>query len=603
MNQNCYNSYGFDQIQPPQYPVMSEEIFQAKENLMKSIQTFLKKFNRITFREMPKVLSQDWEKFFKIQHAQPEDTHELLRKLFEDLQIISKELAEYINSPSWNRRAFYDNDDDYSIQYKEYLENSSNAIAPVLPTEEPEYSLSMGDEHLSTIPETESDELIKSSVENLVPIQSESKVASDNESEYDVPVCDDFTTISNPLFDCNDDFTSSDDKSLSNGDVLMENFKIEEIELFLDMDDWMPPGDDYDSEEDIHFIKELLSNDTLPLPENESSSFDHHDDLLFSCPHPKPPDVEIFFDFEPDTTIFHQSRVEKKLSVIEQPISSAPPADSTANYNMHNMGKTISELHALLIEYEKCLSKKAATLQVMAIQGGRIQKANKKSLNAKGKGKEKGKGKDKPEVGHWKMHCPAYLAELIKKKKQVGTVNSLGLRGERMLKQGALYLCVGNGVHAKVKAIGSDDLVLPNSIVICLDNCHYAPTITRGYPKETIGYYFYFLPENKIDIVRYAEFLQKNLISLEVSERAKELKEIQDKDTSPFENTNEILIEVEGFELPYEKVVPIRRVDYEETFSPVADIKAIMILIDIAVTPLFVKKTLCHNLGVSSKHS
>ncbi|GKF32843.1 hypothetical protein Tco_0102641, partial [Tanacetum coccineum] len=66
------------------------------------------------------------------------------------------------------------------------------------------------------------------------------------------------------------------------------------------------------------------------------------------------------------------------------------------NYNMHNMGKTIGELHALLLEYKKGLPKKAATPQVMAIKGGRIQKANKKSLNAKGKRKEKGNGKDKP---------------------------------------------------------------------------------------------------------------------------------------------------------------------------------------------------------------
>ncbi|GJX47888.1 hypothetical protein Tco_0273078 [Tanacetum coccineum] len=42
------------------------------------------------------------------------------------------------------------------------------------------------------------------------------------------------------------------------------------------------------------------------------------------------------------------------------------------NYNMHNTGKTIGELHAMLIEYEKGLPKKAATPQVMAIQGGRI---------------------------------------------------------------------------------------------------------------------------------------------------------------------------------------------------------------------------------------
>nr|GEW66066.1 zinc finger, CCHC-type [Tanacetum cinerariifolium] len=47
-------------------------------------------------------------------------------------------------------------------------------------------------------------------------------------------------------------------------------------------------------------------------------------------------------------------------------------------YNKHNLGKTIGELHGLLIEYEKGLPKKAAIPQVMAIQGGRIQKANKK---------------------------------------------------------------------------------------------------------------------------------------------------------------------------------------------------------------------------------
>ncbi|GKD48802.1 retrotransposon protein, putative, ty1-copia subclass [Tanacetum coccineum] len=55
-----------------------------------------------------------------------------------------------------------------------------------------------------------------------------------------------------------------------------------------------------------------------------------------------------------------------------------------------------------------------------------------------------------------------------------------GLRGARKLKQGALYLYVGIDVHAQVEAIGSFDLVLPNGLVICLDNCHYAPTITKG---------------------------------------------------------------------------------------------------------------------------
>ncbi|GJU57451.1 hypothetical protein Tco_1235217 [Tanacetum coccineum] len=63
-----------------------------------------------------------------------------------------------------------------------------NIAEPV--TKQPEYSLSMGDKHLDTIPETESDKVIKSGGENLVLIPSESEVTSDNESECDVPAND-----------------------------------------------------------------------------------------------------------------------------------------------------------------------------------------------------------------------------------------------------------------------------------------------------------------------------------------------------------------------------------------------------------------------------
>ncbi|GJX31616.1 hypothetical protein Tco_0241471 [Tanacetum coccineum] len=138
-----------------------------------------------------------------------------------------------------------DDDDDYTIQNKEYLENSSKAITPDLPTED---SLIMGDEHLSTIPEKESDEFIKSSVEDIVPIPSESEDTSDNESECDVPVCDDSSPLdvsednpvifSNPLFDSNEDFTFSDDESLSEEDVPKETFKIYSNPLFEFDDDF-----------------------------------------------------------------------------------------------------------------------------------------------------------------------------------------------------------------------------------------------------------------------------------------------------------------------------------------------------------------------------
>ncbi|GJT97174.1 hypothetical protein Tco_1092692 [Tanacetum coccineum] len=101
-----------------------------------------------------------------------------MSKLLEDVRNINEELSEFINSPSWNRPTFYNDDDEYTVIYRKPKE-----ITPDLPIEEPDNSLSMGDEHLNTIPETE-----KSSVENLVPIPSEFKGIS--EDICDVPSCD-----------------------------------------------------------------------------------------------------------------------------------------------------------------------------------------------------------------------------------------------------------------------------------------------------------------------------------------------------------------------------------------------------------------------------
>nr|GFA49767.1 hypothetical protein [Tanacetum cinerariifolium] len=77
----------------------------------------------------------------------------------------------------------------------------------------------------------------------------------------------------------------------------------EEIDIFTGTDDLLLgiESDDYDSEGDIHFLEEILGNDSIPLPKNESSNFDHQDDLSFSRPPLEPPDVEVFFDFEPNS--------------------------------------------------------------------------------------------------------------------------------------------------------------------------------------------------------------------------------------------------------------------------------------------------------------
>ncbi|GJW57483.1 hypothetical protein Tco_0104214 [Tanacetum coccineum] len=219
----------------------------AREDLMESIQNFLKKFDRISFRETPKVLTQAWDKFFEIKHAQSEEVQELLNKLLQDLQSINEELAEYINTPSWNlpTSSYDDDDDEYSFATQEYLMTCSTTITP----EEPVDSLIIEDEHLDTIPKTESDEFIKSSVENLVQNPSE----SEDECECDVPDCDDsqttnFSTFSNPLFD---DSTSSDDESSH-----------EEFNSIHNEDlDSTPKNDRFDTES--YLLESLLNRDTL----------------------------------------------------------------------------------------------------------------------------------------------------------------------------------------------------------------------------------------------------------------------------------------------------------------------------------------------------
>ncbi|GJS66836.1 hypothetical protein Tco_0681400 [Tanacetum coccineum] len=421
MNQNFNysNSFGLDQIQPPQFSTVQlleierinkEESFKKKDMSIEEIMSE-KRLIDDEINDITNDLSYKRFRGEKIDDEYERDCEIKIKQLLQDysgldIEMRKKErvLMEEKYLATSQRIKSICNDEDDSIPLRDIIARYSPFVAitsspPVLPTEEPEDSLIIGDEHFDTIPEKESDELIKSSVENLVPIPSESEDFSDNESKCDMPVCDDFTTFSNPLFDSNVDFTSSDDESLSDEDVPMENFKIysnllfddeeiispkidphyfnaesnliesllnrdilidsspkfdflleefsgelahinpippelnleiadtileslspspipvtdsdslmEEIDLFLASDDLMPPGienDDYDSEGDIRFLEELLINDSLPLPKNESSNLDHFNDPSSPRPPPEPPDVEISLIFEPDAPVIN----------------------------------------------------------------------------------------------------------------------------------------------------------------------------------------------------------------------------------------------------------------------------------------------------------
>ncbi|GJW90297.1 hypothetical protein Tco_0167850 [Tanacetum coccineum] len=124
-------------------------------------------------------------------------------------------------------------------------------------------------------------------------------------------ILDEFS-LPRPPEESNSEISDATIESLSPSPIPVEDSDslMEEIDLFLASDDSMPTGieiDYYDSEGDIRFLEELLSNDSPPLPENESFSLDHFDDPSLPHPPPEPPDVEICFNFEPDAALFRRS--------------------------------------------------------------------------------------------------------------------------------------------------------------------------------------------------------------------------------------------------------------------------------------------------------
>ncbi|GKD09294.1 retrotransposon protein, putative, ty1-copia subclass [Tanacetum coccineum] len=211
---------------------------------------------------------------------------------------------------------------------------------------------------------------------------------------------------------------------------------------------------------------------------------------------------------------------------------------------MHSMGKTVTELNAMLKLHEQTLPRKDVAPALLAIRAGRVQKNQKRKSHKAAKGNQrKGNAKmgyapvqappfsPKPknpptpkkdnhakdaichqcgEVGQWRRNYPIYLAELMKKKKlsqraSASGINTIefyifpstswvydtgcgthicittqGLRVSRKLKPGALSLYVGNGHRAAVEAIREFHLCLPSGLVLTLHNCHYAPSIARG---------------------------------------------------------------------------------------------------------------------------
>nr|GFA69980.1 hypothetical protein [Tanacetum cinerariifolium] len=168
-----------------------------------------------------------------------------------------------------------------SISFKNTSQISSiHSIAPIQSTKEPRHSLSMGYEHLSITPETESDEVTESNAENLLPIPSKCEVTLEDEIECDMPakdVCSPiFTTFSNPLFKDNDDLDSSDDGSLPDEDVPAEEFKIYSNPLCDEDKIHSDKLDPHCFNVESNFVESLLNRDTFI---DFSSKFDFSGEL------------------------------------------------------------------------------------------------------------------------------------------------------------------------------------------------------------------------------------------------------------------------------------------------------------------------------------
>ncbi|GJU00011.1 hypothetical protein Tco_1110349 [Tanacetum coccineum] len=184
---SCYdsNSFGFDQSQPSQYTV-NHPIFNSQNDLLNSQKKLMEQMT--TLRDL---------------------VGQVIQKKKEEKRITEEQAGK---DRYWKIPICYDDDEDDTI-----------AITPVLPIKEPDNSLSMGDEHLDTVPTTKSDEVIKFSVEDLIPIPSESEGIPDK--MCDVPLCENTTPLnalnehSEIVVNSNDDNSSSDDDSTYGEDI------------------------------------------------------------------------------------------------------------------------------------------------------------------------------------------------------------------------------------------------------------------------------------------------------------------------------------------------------------------------------------------------
>nr|GEW02898.1 hypothetical protein [Tanacetum cinerariifolium] len=209
------NSLGFDRPQHPQSPVIhqppQELSIQEMEDLKQQYLDELQCLSNLEYRDEIKIAELK------------ENFNGMSIEIRKKEKLLQEEQWAYLNThPSKLLTSFCYDDDDDDDDGEDYT-STITPNEPVLSTEEPDNSLSMGDEHLDTIPATESDEFIKSSVENLILVPSESEGIPDH--MCDVPFLDNSPPLDvskdqiKDFSESNEEFSSIDDDSFSSEDI------------------------------------------------------------------------------------------------------------------------------------------------------------------------------------------------------------------------------------------------------------------------------------------------------------------------------------------------------------------------------------------------
>ncbi|KAK1662905.1 hypothetical protein QYE76_051064 [Lolium multiflorum] len=303
---------------------------------------------------------------------------------------------------------------------------------------------------------------------------------------------------------------------------------------------------------------------------------------------------------------------------IHRVLQSLPPSykNFVMNYNMQNMNKELPELFSMLKSAEVEIQKEHQVLMVNKTTKFKKQGKPKKDLKKGGKKvaahPEKPKGGPKPDTdcyycngkGHWKRNCSKYLADLksglVKKKKGISDIHVIDV-----------YL-TGSRTSAWSSAVPEDVPVPPAPVTEeANDNDHETSNEVATEPRRstrertTPDWYdpclnLMIVDNNDEDPATYEEAMMSpdsnkwqeamksemgsmydnkvwTLVDLPDSRKAVENKWIFKRKTDADGNVTvyKARLVAKGFR-------QIQGVDYDETFSPVAKLKSVRILLAIA---------------------